>query len=314
MHAILVVLMLVVALYAERAAANLIDCAQIESRWRNATAGTSFDEWATLYDDAIYESDCSGRIVAGIGLDIIERELPEIRNAYRSSFGDGTFGALRGRLDGLRTYGGHWELSFLLGEAARQQRDAGGALHAYREALSIVDDEELTPTPPHPDDIRLLRNRLDETAIVAAQLSPSDMKLPVTRSGHLISQYGFVTRGYVRKKALVPILFVFAKDEMTREGRTIFDDVLETLETQGSPDITVVGHTDPVGSPESNMQLSQRRAAAVRRALLAKSYAGRVTTRGMGEEQPFEFDDPGLYDERTRNQAHRRVEIIHDGS
>ena len=314
MHAILVVLMLGAALYTERAAANLIDCAQIENRWRNTTAGTSFDEWARLYDDALYNSDCDGRIVAEIGLDVIERELPAVRSAYRSSFGDGTFGALRGRLDGLREYGSHWEVSFLLGEAARQQRDVGGALQAYREALAIVDDEELTPTPPHPDDIRLLRDRLDETAIVAAQLSPSDMKLPVTRSGHLISQYSFVTRGYVRKKALAPILFVFAKDEMTREGQTIFEDVGETLKTQGSPDITVVGHTDPVGSPESNMQLSQRRAAAVRRALLSKSYAGRVTTRGMGEEQPFEFDDPGLYDEQTRNQAHRRVEIIRDGS
>ena len=59
------------------------------------------------------------------------------------------------------------------------------------------------------------------------------MKLPVTRSGHLISQYSFVTRGYVRKKALAPILFVFAKDEMTREGQTIFEDVGETLKTPG---------------------------------------------------------------------------------
>ena len=302
------------ALYAERAAANLIECAQIENRWRSATAETSFDEWARLYDDAHYESNCDGQVIAGIGLDIIERELPAIRSAYRSSFDDGTLGALRGRLDALREYGSHWEVSFLLGEAARKQRDVRGALNAYREALESIDNEELTPTAPHPDDIRLLRDRLDEVAIVVAQISPSDMKLPVDRNGEPISQYAFVTRGYVRRKALAPILFVFAKDEMTTEGRTIFDDVLKTLTKQGSPDITVVGHTDPIGSAESNMRLSERRAAAVRQALLAKHYAGRVRTRGMGEEQPFAFDDPGLYDEQVRNQAHRRVEIIRDGS
>ena len=302
------------ALYAERAAANLIDCAQIESRWQNATAGASFDEWAKLYDDAHYESDCDGRIVAAIGRDIIERELPAIRSAYRSSTDGGSLRALRDRLDALREYGSHWEISFLLGETARKQRDATGALQAYRDALAIVDDEELTQTPPHRDDIALLRDRLDETAVVVAQLSPSDMKLPVTRSGHLISQYGFATRGYKRRKALAPILFVFAKDVMTDTGRTVFADVLETLTEQGSPDITVIGHTDPIGSRESNMQLSLERAAAVKRALLAESYAGRVTTRGMGEEQPFKFDDPGLYSEKTRNGSHRRVEIVRGGN
>ena len=302
--------MLGAALYAERAVANMIDCAQIESRWRNTTAGASFDEWARLYDDAHYESDCTGRIIAAIGLDIIAKELPPIRSAYRSSIDEGSLRALRGRLDALQEYGSHWEISFLLGETARKQRDARGALQAYRDALVLVDDEELTPTSPSRDAIRVLRDRLDETAVVVAQLSPSDMKLPVTRSGHLISQYSFATRGYKRKKALAPIQFVFAKDVMTDTGRTIFADVLETLTKQGSPDITVVGHTDPVGSRESNMQLSLERAAAVKRALLTESYAGRVTTRGMGEEQPFKFDDPGLYSKETRNQSHRRVEII----
>ena len=314
MHSILVVLMLGAALYAERAAATQFDCAQIESRWRSATAGTSFDEWTSIYYDAHYESNCGNRIVGGIGRDIIERELPAIRSAYRASVDEGSLRALRGRLDALLEYGSHWEISFLLGETARKQRDATGALTAYREALGLVDNEELTPTPPHRDDIALLRDRLDETAIVVAQLSPASMKLPVNRTGQLISQYSFATRGYKRKKALAPILFVFAKDVLTDAGRTIFADVLETLTKQGSPDITVVGHTDPIGSRESNMQLSLERAAAVKRALLAESYAGRVTTRGMGEEQPFKFDDPGLYSEKTRNQSHRRVEFILGGN
>ena len=131
MHAILVVLVLGAALYTEGAAANLIDCAQIENRWRNTTAGTSFDEWATLYDDALYNSDCDGRIVAEIGLDVIERELPAVRSAYRSSFGDGTFGALRGRLDGLREYGSH------LGSFVPARRSGTAAEGCRRSAASL---------------------------------------------------------------------------------------------------------------------------------------------------------------------------------
>ena len=314
MHTIWVMLMLAAGLYAERAAADLIECAQIESRWRNATAGASFAEWTRLYEDAHYESDCGGRIVADIGRGIIEGELPAIRNAYRSG-ADADEDALRtlqGRLEALQEYGSHWEIYFLLGETARKQRDARGALQAYRDALRFVDDEELTPTPPPRDEIALLRDRLDETAVIVVQLSPADMKLPVTRAGYLITQYSFATRGYKRRKALAPIQFVFAKDVMTDDGRTIFADVLETLTEQGSPDITVVGHTDPIGSAEANMRLSLERAAAIKRALLAERYAGRVTTRGRGEEQPFRFDDPGLYSEEARNQSHRRVEIVLD--
>ena len=306
--------MLGTALYSGQAAANLIDCAQIENRWRNATADTSFDEWVRLYDDAHYESDCGSPVVAGIGLDIIERELPAIRSAYRSSLDSGTFGALRDRVDALLEFGGHWEVWFLLGEAARKQKDVRGAMSAYREALKFVDDEELTPTPPHPDDIRLLRDRLDETALVVAQIAPSDLKITTRVHGRPISQYASTSRGYKRKKALVPILFVFDRAELTEEGRGIFDDVLETLEKQGSPDITVVGHTDTSGTNEYNMGLSKRRAAAVRSKLVARGYTGRVTTRGMGEEQPFVFDDPGLYDDRTKDQANRRVEIVFGGS
>ena len=72
----------------------------------------------------------------------------------------------------------------------------------------------------------------------------------------------------------------------------------------------MVGHTDPVGSAAYNRKLSVERACAVRRALLAERYQGDVDAVGMGESEPFRFDDPGLYSEGHRHQAHRRVELI----
>ena len=314
MRTFFIVVTLGVGLHAGEVFAQLIDCEQIKSRWSRATDATPIGDWKALYDDAFNESDCSSRIYSAIGRDIIERELPPIRRAFRAIDTEGSLRALRGRLDALKTYGRHWQVSFLLGEAARKLRDANGAFGAYRDALVLVDDKEVTEVPPPREQIALLRDRLDETAVVVAQLSPSAMKLPVTRSGDLISQYSFATRGYKRKKALVPMQFVFAKDVMTDAGRTVFGDLLGTLTKQGSPDITVVGHTDPIGSAESNMQLSLKRAAAIKRELLNENYAGQVMTKGMGEEQPFRFDDPGLYSEDVRNQSHRRVEIVLHGN
>ena len=290
--------------------AQLIDCERVEARWGNATAATSLDEWVAIYDEAHYESDCGGDVVEQIGLDIIENALGPIERDWASSTDDDTLRALLDRLETLQGFGSHWRVSFLRGEMYRALRDPARALKAYRDALGLVDDEELTVTAPPVEAIARLRDRLDETTVIVAQVAPAAVKLPVTRNGALVSQYSFTTRGYTRKKALVPILFVYDQDTMTDEGRSGFEDALQTLVKQGSPDIRVVGHTDPVGSAAYNRALSIERACAVRRALMDRGYRGKVEAAGMGEDQPFKFDDPGLYSEASRHQAHRRVELI----
>ena len=314
MRAIRIGILLTIGLVAAAADTQLIDCEQVESRWRNATGHTTFAEWVEIYDQAHNESDCDGDVVERIGLDVIAKELEPIQRTYESG-GDGdTLRGLLDRLDVLQGFGSHWRASFVRGEMYRRLRDPARALEAYRDSLALVDDEELTATPPPDETIALLRDRLDETAVIAAQLAPSPIKLPVTRSGALISQYSFTTRGYTRKKSLVPIQFVYAKDTMTESGRDSFEDALQTLVEQGSPDIRVVGHTDPVGSAAYNEKLSIERACAVRQALLAEQYQGDVEAVGMGESEPFEFDDPGLYSEVLRHQGHRRVELILRGA
>ena len=315
MRAIAIGVVLSTGLVTGPAEAQLIACEQVEARWRNATATTSLAEWTAIYDEAHNESDCGGDVVEQIGLDIIAldiiaKELEAIERTYASSDGDATLRGLLGRLDILQGFASHWRVSFLRGDMYRKLRDPRRAFEAYRDSLGLVDDEELTATAPPFATIALLRDRLDEAAVIVAQVEPAAIKLPVTRSGELISQYSFTTRGYTRKKALVPIQFIYAKDTMTDTGRSSFEDALQTLVRQGSPDIRVVGHTDPVGSAAYNRNLSIDRACAVRRALMEESYRGEVEAVGMGEEQPFQFDDPGLYSEEHRHQAHRRVELI----
>jgi outer membrane protein OmpA-like peptidoglycan-associated protein len=71
--------------------------------------------------------------------------------------------------------------------------------------------------------------------------------------------------------------------------------------------LAIEGHTDNVASDKYNLDLSARRAAAVRAALGTQfGIAGtRLTTAGLGESRPQDRND--TMEGRARN---RRVELV----
>lgn len=73
--------------------------------------------------------------------------------------------------------------------------------------------------------------------------------------------------------------------------------------------VTIEGHTDDVGDGAANQGLSERRAAAVRAALIERFgvAAPALNARGFGESRPIESND--TLEGRARN---RRVEIARD--
>ena len=70
--------------------------------------------------------------------------------------------------------------------------------------------------------------------------------------------------------------------------------------------LKLVGHTDSIGTPESNLDLSRRRAERVKEALVGERgiAADRLDAEGRGETQPL--DDNGTPEGRARN---RRVDL-----
>ena len=83
--------------------------------------------------------------------------------------------------------------------------------------------------------------------------------------------------------------------------------VAELLKKNPSHKIQVAGHTDSTGDAKKNQELSERRAAAVKKVLVEKYGAdtARITVKGSGANQPVA--DNQTEDGRALN---RRVEIV----
>jgi OmpA-OmpF porin, OOP family len=102
------------------------------------------------------------------------------------------------------------------------------------------------------------------------------------------------------------IFFETGKSELRPESNSELDRVVATLTENPKMTIDVGGHTDNVGSNETNLKLSQDRADAVREYVIGKGVEpDRVGGKGFGETKPVAPNDTD--EGRQRN---RRVEFI----
>jgi outer membrane protein OmpA-like peptidoglycan-associated protein len=87
---------------------------------------------------------------------------------------------------------------------------------------------------------------------------------------------------------------------------TTLDDIVAAIRERGSKHISVVGHSDTLGDKPYNLDLSRRRAVAVKKLLVGKDVqAESIQTTSHGEENPLvkTADNVG-------NAQNRRVEVV----
>lgn len=102
------------------------------------------------------------------------------------------------------------------------------------------------------------------------------------------------------------VLFDTGQATLLDSAKSSLAEVVDLLQTEPDKLIRIEGHTDSVGSSESNLALSEQRAASVRTALINLGVAeNRVTSIGLGEDFPIASNEDA--DGRARN---RRVDVI----
>ena len=105
------------------------------------------------------------------------------------------------------------------------------------------------------------------------------------------------------------IYFDFASDKIKPESEPVLREIANALDHNPTWKLRVEGHTDNIGGDDYNMDLSQRRAGAVKQAMVTRYHiaAGRLTPQGFGATRPKESND--TLAGRARN---RRVELVRE--
>jgi outer membrane protein OmpA-like peptidoglycan-associated protein len=102
------------------------------------------------------------------------------------------------------------------------------------------------------------------------------------------------------------VLFDTGAATLKPGAETTIDRLAQFMRDYPERSVRIEGHTDSAGSDATNQELSERRAQAVRMALLERGLANeRIGTVGYGEARPLTSNDTA-----AGRQQNRRVEIV----
>lgn len=188
-------------------------------------------------------------------------------------------------------------------EAERARADAAQAM-----ALSEQSAEEAEQARAAAAQAKRLAEAQAEEASLARQ--EADLALAAAESLRLQMQ-NLQARSDARGEVMTlgEAVFPPGKSTLQPEALANLERVIEFVNRDAARRIRIEGHTDDRGGANLNQVLSQRRAEAVRDALVARGVdAGRITAIGRGEDAPL--DSNATPEGRARN---RRVEVILEG-
>jgi OOP family OmpA-OmpF porin len=105
------------------------------------------------------------------------------------------------------------------------------------------------------------------------------------------------------------IAFESNSAKITPRGRATLEKLIPLLRREPKAAIEIGGHTDGYGAADYNLQLSRRRAEAVRQYFVSRGLTNRFTAVGYGATQPLSSDKT-----KTGLRNNRRIELRVKGS
>lgn len=112
---------------------------------------------------------------------------------------------------------------------------------------------------------------------------------------------------FTRKNVVVKNLyFVFGTSQLKQESEARLQELFDYMKANPSKKIEISGHTDNIGSKQTNLMVSQQRAESVKKWLVSKGIdEKRIITNGYGESRPLASND----DEKNGRELNRRIEV-----
>ena len=151
---------------------------------------------------------------------------------------------------------------------------------ADSDSDGVNDDADLCPGTP-------LGTVVDATGCAvgnnAGSVTPGDCRQP--RLDEAVDEYGCAVD---RSVILNDVNFEFDSDVLTGQAESVLDDVAQVISTMPDATIEIAGHTSDEGDEYYNIDLSQRRAQAVREYLInAGVGAAQLAAKGYGDNAPL---------------------------
>jgi OOP family OmpA-OmpF porin len=137
--------------------------------------------------------------------------------------------------------------------------------------------------------------RIEDRVVVTPATSSSSAAVPLSALQLLLNQV----------LAKSSIEFEPKSATMTTKGQMVLDQIIALLRRAPDTPIEIAGHTDSTGEAEYNMQLSRRRAEAVKQYLTNHGLTNRFTTIGHGSTRPLSHGR-----QQSGLQQSERIELL----
>lgn len=152
------------------------------------------------------------------------------------------------------------------------------------------------------DDVEIVLDKAYDSAVIEG---PGQVRQLVADPGATKETFATTLVALPSRPASYMVYFLKGEDELTAESKKAIEEMFAELAKRPAAEISVIGHTDTVGSIQFNDKLSLQRAERVRQLLMARGIvAGSIAIAGRGERELLIPSQDNVQEPRNR-----RVEI-----
>jgi outer membrane protein OmpA-like peptidoglycan-associated protein len=260
----------------------------------------------------------------------LEREVANLREAARTAANDtrqliealSAIGLAAGPLEADAALLAESGMPSAGEQADAEERDAAAPVgnvapvvtpsHGPKPASADADVERTrTASAMRPDDGEVAH--LDQRAILGGRpaVFPMLADLPPEKRQHVQDLLAELPSKLEERGLMTTVpgelLFTVGSDEVQTGAYTTLAKVAELIDMYDNRQVRIIGHSDAMGDPADNRQLSERRAERVKE-ILVNYYeiaADQLSTEGLGDTQPIASNATP-----EGQRANRRVEVL----